>query len=425
MKAAIIAVGSEMLGTSRLDTNSLEITRRFEEWGVVLTRKAVVGDDIDEIVSELRTVAKRNDVLVVTGGLGPTEDDLTREAIEAAFTLSMHEDTEILRGLEERFAMRGYEMPVTNRKQAFVFDEQETIPNARGTAPGFHLNFSWEDVSRDVWVFPGVPHEMSGMIESHFEPWLESLGLARRSWRVVRVVGLPESTADAKLKPFYEKHRDRPVTILASQGELQVHFYVNGGGAEAESQLDEMEREVRDLLGERVYASGETSLEEVVGKMLEQQGLTVATAESCTGGLLAKRMTDVPGSSAWFRGGVVAYTAESKMVLLGVDPDHIQRHGEVSEQVARDLAVGARRRFGTDFGVGITGIAGPDGGTEEKPVGTVHVAIATPDAVEQRMFVFPGGRRLIRRLSTSIALDSVRRMLETDGNEPSGVELGR
>lgn len=410
MKAAIVAVGSEMLGTTRLDTNSLEITGLFEEWGVVLRRKAVVGDDLRDLIEELRFLAGKNDVLIVTGGLGPTEDDLTREAIAEAFGLPMREDSEILRKLEERFAARGYEMPATNRKQAQVFVGHETIPNERGTAPGFHVTFDWEGATRHLWTFPGVPHELAGMLASHFQPWLSTLGLDRRRWRVVRAVGLPESTADEKLKPFYDRHRDRPVTILASKGELEVHFYVNGDGG-ADERLDEMEREVRELLGERVYGSGEASLEEVVGRLLADRGMTVATAESCTGGLLAKRLTDVPGSSLWFKGGVVAYTADSKMFLLGVDPAHIQQEGEVSEAVARDLAVGARRRFGTEIGVGITGIAGPDGGSEDKPVGTVHVAVASPTEIVHRGFVFPGGRGLVRRLSTSMAMDMLRKMV--------------
>jgi nicotinamide-nucleotide amidase len=409
MNAAIIAVGSEMLGTSRLDTNSLEITKRLEEWGVVLRRKAVVGDDLADMVAELRFAAGRHDVLIVTGGLGPTEDDLTREAVAEAFGLAMEEDTEILRRLEARFAARGFEMPVTNRKQAQIFQGQETISNDRGTAPGFHLSFDWQGAARHMWIFPGVPHELMGMIESRLVPWLSSLGLDRRVWRVVRVVGLPESTADERLKPFYARHRDRPVTILASKGELQVHFYVHGNDDSA-ARLDEMEREVRELLGERVYGAGDVLLEEVVGEILLQNGRTVATAESCTGGMLAKRITDVPGSSRWFKGGVVAYTADSKMFLVGVDPVHIQQAGEVSEEVARDLALGARRRFGSDFGIGITGIAGPDGGSEDKPVGTVHVAVASDAEVVHHRFVFPGGRKLVRRLTTSMALDMLRRM---------------
>jgi len=409
MRAAIIAVGSEMLGTSRLDTNSLEITRLLEEWGVVLRRKAVVGDDLGDMVDELRFAASGNEILIVTGGLGPTEDDLTREAVRDAFDLPMKEDPGILARLEARFAARGYEMPVTNRKQAQIFEGQETIPNERGTAPGFHLELAWQGSTRHVWIFPGVPHELSGMLESRFEPWLSTLGLDRRHWRVVRVVGLPESTADEKLKPFYAKHRDRPATILASKGELQVHFYVHGA-ERASERLDEMENEVRELLGERVYGSGDVTLEDVVGQILSGCGKTVATAESCTGGLLAKRLTDIPGSSKWFKGGVVAYTGDAKMFLLGVDPAHIQQAGEVSEEVACDLAEGARRRFGADFGVGVTGIAGPDGGTEEKPVGTVHVAVASAGEVTHHKFVFPGGRGLVRRLSTSMALDMVRRM---------------
>lgn len=411
MRAAIIAVGSEMLGISRVDTNSLDVTRHLEEWGVELVRKSVVGDHAADLAHELRAALAECDIVAVMGGLGPTEDDVTKEVVSEVLGIPLREEEEILERMAALFANRGYEMPESNRKQAFVFEGHGFLRNPRGTAPGFHLDFDWEGRPRHLWIFPGVPNELHGMLEADFGPWLRTLGLARRFWRTLRIAGMPESLADEKLKPFYDRYRETPVTILASRGELSLHFYANGPEDSAYARLLAMEAEVREALGERVYGTADDTLELVVGRMLLARGESVATAESCTGGLLSGRITDVPGSSQWFAGGVVAYSADVKMAMLGVDPEHIQKHGEVSEEVARDLAQGARRRFGTTWGIGVTGIAGPDGGSDAKPVGTVHLAVASRDHVEHRRVYFAGGRENVRRFATNAALDLLRKVL--------------
>jgi nicotinamide-nucleotide amidase len=411
MRAAIIAVGSEMLGISKVDTNSLEVTRHLEQWGVGLVRKSVIGDHAADLAHELRSAFDGCDVVVVMGGLGPTEDDVTKEVVSGTLGIRLREEPEVLARMLSLFEKRGYTMPETNRKQALVFEGHGYLPNPRGTAPGFHLEFDWSGRRRHLWIFPGVPNELHGMLEADFGPWLQTLGLSRRFWRTLRIVGMPESLADEKLKAFYEKYRETPVTILASRGELSLHFYSTGPEDAAWARLLAMEGAVREALGDRVYGTGDDTLELVVGRMLVARGESVATAESCTGGLLAGRITDVAGSSQWFLGGVVAYSGDVKTSMVGVDPAHIQQHGEVSEEVARDLATGARRRFGASWGIGVTGIAGPDGGSEAKPVGTVHVAVASRDHVEHRKLYFAGGRENVRRFATNAALDLLRRGL--------------
>jgi len=408
MRAAIIAVGSEMLGISKVDTNSLEVTRHLEEWGVELVRKSVIGDHASDLAQELRTALDGCDVVVLMGGLGPTEDDVTKEVVSGVLGMALREDAEVLAKMLSLFEKRGYAMPESNRKQAMVFEGHGYLRNPRGTAPGFHLDFERGERRHHLWIFPGVPHELKGMLEADFGPWLQTLGLSRRHWRTLKIVGMPESLADQTLKPFYEKYRETPVTILASRGELSLHFYAVGPEDLAYARLLAMEAEVREALGDRVYGSGDDTLELVIGRELLARGETLATAESCTGGLLSGRITDVAGSSHWFLGGVVAYSGEVKMSMVGVDPAHIQQHGEVSEEVARDLAMGARRRFGATWGIGVTGIAGPDGGSEAKPVGTVHIAVASRDHVEHRKLYFAGGREQVRRFATNAALDLLR-----------------
>lgn len=408
MRAAIIAVGSEMLGISKVDTNSLEVTRHLEEWGVELVRKSVIGDHAADLAHELRAAFDICDVVVVMGGLGPTEDDVTKEVVSGVLGIPMREEAKVLAKMLALFEKRGYPMPETNRKQALVFEGHRYLENPRGTAPGFHLDFNWSGATRHLWIFPGVPVELRGMLEADFGPWLQTLGLSRRYWRTLRIAGMPESLADQKLKGFYETYRETPVTILASRGELSLHFYANGPEDAAYARLLAMEADVREALGERVYGCGDDTLELVVGRLLVSRAETLAIAESCTGGLLSGRITDVPGSSKWFLGGVVAYSGEVKMSMVGVDPAHIQQHGEVSEEVARDLAEGARRRFGASWGIGVTGIAGPDGGSEAKPVGTVHIAVASRGHVEHRKLYFAGGREQVRRFATNAALDLLR-----------------
>jgi nicotinamide-nucleotide amidase len=404
--ASIIAVGSEMLGPTRLDTNSLKLTAALESFAVPVVRKSIVGDTLRDLADEIRFALDHADILAITGGLGPTEDDLTREALAEALGLTMEVDAAIIDRLEKRFAARGWKMPEVNKKQANVFPGQTTLTNERGTAPGFHI----ERGGKHVWVFPGVPMELEWMIETYLTPWLASaLGGASRFRRVLKVVGLGESLVDEKIKPYYDAHRDEePLTILATSGQIELHILADGDEPAARAKLAQREKELIALLKERVYGFDDDTLEGVVGALLRERNATLTIAESCTGGLLSSRITDVPGSSAYFLGGGVCYTAALKTSIAGVDPALIREHGEVSEPVAIALANGIRERVGATYGIGVTGIAGPSGGTPEKPVGTVHIAVAGPASQEHRKMFWPTGRALFKLFATQSALDLLR-----------------
>ena len=405
MNAAIIAIGSEMLGPTRLDTNSLKVTAALEDFGVGLVRKSIVADNLRDLTDEIRYCAERCDVLVTSGGLGPTEDDLTREALRDAFGLQMEVDPSIIERIEKRFAARGWKMPEVNKRQANVFAGQTTLKNERGTAPGFHLQVN----GKDIWVFPGVPHELEWMLETYFTPWLQQkIGQRSRHRRVLKVVGLTESLLEEQLKPYYEAHNHEPLTILSSGAQIEMHLQADGAEAEAKKAIASREKELLEIFGPKIYGFDSDTLEAVVGRMLLDRGATVSVAESCTGGLLSSRITDVAGSSAWFMGGGVCYTADSKMFLAGVDPALIQQFGEVSEQVAVDLAKGIRRRFHTTYGIGVTGIAGPGGGSEAKPVGTVHIAVADINRYEHRKLFWPMTRAMFKWFASQSALDLLR-----------------
>jgi nicotinamide-nucleotide amidase len=403
MNATIIAVGSEMLGPTRVDTNSLKVTAVLENYGVALVRKSIVGDTLADLVDEINFAVAHSDILITSGGLGPTEDDLTREALAEAFGLEMQVDQSIIDTIEARFRARGTKMPEVNKRQANVFIGHTTLYNERGTAPGFHLEIG----GKHVWVFPGVPHELEWMLETFFKPWLAAAGGVTRHRRVLKVAGLTESGVEEKLKPYYGAHRDEPFTILASPGGIELHLVYD-----SLETIAAREEEMLSLLGHHVFGYDNDNLETVVGRMLADRHETVATAESCTGGLLAQRITDVAGSSAYFICGAVCYDARAKVDLARVDPELIRAHGEVSEEVAIALARGIRERFDTTYGVGITGIAGPGGGSEAKPVGTVHIAVATAASHEHRR-AFWGGttRHIVRALSAQTALDLLRKVM--------------
>ncbi|MFP5245879.1 MAG: nicotinamide-nucleotide amidohydrolase family protein, partial [Thermoanaerobaculia bacterium] len=337
-------------------------------------------------------------------GLGPTEDDLTREALAAAFGLSLELDQSIVDVIAARFAARGWTMPEVNRKQGMIFVGQTTLRNERGTAPGFHLFVE----GKHVWVFPGVPHELEWMLETYLAPWLQSVSGGRaRHRRVLKIAGVTESGVEEKLKPYYDAHPGELVTILASGGQIEIHL-----GGESREDIAARESEIALLFGERLFGFDDDTLESVVGALLKARGQTLATAESCTGGLLGSRITDISGSSAYYLGGAVCYTAAAKIDFANVDPSLISAHGEVSEEVARALADGIRKRFAATWGVGITGIAGPTGGTPEKPVGTVHIAIAGP-VEKHRKLLWQGPRTVVKWYATQQALDLLRRCVLT------------
>ncbi|HEX7830849.1 MAG TPA: competence/damage-inducible protein A [Thermoanaerobaculia bacterium] len=403
--AAIIAIGSEMLGPTRVDTNSLKVTSALETYGISVVRKSVVGDLQQDLVNEIRYAFQRADIVITTGGLGPTEDDLTREALTEAFGLTVDVDPSIIQYIEGRFAARGWVMPDVNRKQGNVFRGQTTLKNERGTAPGFHLEIE----GKHVWVFPGVPHELEWMLATYFAPWLESSGGRARHRRVLKIAGLTESGVEERLKPYYDAHPGELVTILASGGQIEIHLI-----GESQEFITPREAEIAEIFGPRLYGYDDDTIESVIGKLLKDRGETLSCAESCTGGLFGSRITDISGSSAYFLGGAICYTAAAKSDLAGVDAQLIRDHGEVSEPVARALAEGIRARFGSTYGVGITGIAGPTGGTPEKPVGTVHIAIASPSGTEHRKLLWQGPRTIVKWYSSQQALDLLRRVILTD-----------
>jgi nicotinamide-nucleotide amidase len=407
--AAIIAVGSEMLGPTRVDTNSLKLTAALESFAVPVVRKSVVGDRLSDLADEIRFSLDHAEILIITGGLGPTEDDMTREALAEALGLAMDVDQSIIDRLEARFAARGWKMPEVNKRQANVFRGQTTLTNERGTAPGFHI----EQDGKHVWAFPGVPNELEWMIATYLAPWLgATIGGESRFRRVLKIVGLGESMVEERLKPYYDAHRDEPpITILATSGQTELHLSADGAESDARAVLATREGELAGIFGERIYGFDDDTLEGVVGRLLRERGATLAIAESCTGGLLSSRITDVPGSSGYFLGGGVCYTAAAKVAIAGLDAALIREHGEVSEAVAVALARGVRERFGATYGVGVTGIAGPGGGTAEKPAGTVHIAVAGPASHEHRRIFWPVGRALFKLFATQSALDLLRLMI--------------
>ncbi|HUP65367.1 MAG TPA: competence/damage-inducible protein A [Thermoanaerobaculia bacterium] len=411
MEAAFIAIGTELLGHSYLDTNSLKIAGVLEKYGVRLCRKYVLPDDEAILIEEIPSALSKHDVVVMSGGLGPTEDDLTKDVMSKILGIELVEDPAVLEHIESLFRDRGMEMPDVNRKQALIFPKQRTLGNARGTAPAFHLNVKWHGKPKHIWIFPGVPHELEGFLETELEPWLMHASAQSLHRRVVRIIGLTESAVEEKLQPFYRNHRSDVITIMASRGEIQIHLQARGDADDAYPKLNAMEQELRAIYGTRVFGLDTESIEAVVGRLLASRGETVATAESCTGGLLASRITDVSGSSAYFLGGAVAYSAGAKLFLVGVDPKLVQDHGEVSEEVAREMAQGVRRRFDTTYGMGITGIAGPTGGTAKKPVGTVHIAVASRTDVRHKKYLFVGTRELVKHYSTQMALNALRLMI--------------
>jgi nicotinamide-nucleotide amidase len=412
MRAEIIAVGSEMLTPDRVDTNSLFITERLNEVGIDVIAKTVVADDRDLLAGPLRLALTRADLVLFTGGLGPTSDDLTREAVAETLDLPLDEDPATIARLERRFAARGMQMPAVNRKQALVPRGAEVLANEKGTAPGLLI----EHAGRLVVLLPGPPREMNPMVEALVRDRLAGgpTGGRRVFRRVLKTTGRGESLIEELVQPIYARWAEAatPVrtTILATPGSVELHLAVTADSAErARGVLDAATGEIAAALGPTLYTANNERLEAVVGALLHERGLWIATAESCTGGLLASRLTDVPGSSEYVERGVVCYSNRAKTELLGVPGDLLRDHGAVSEPVGLAMARGVRERSGTDLGVGITGIAGPGGGTPVKPVGTVIVALAWAGGERVRTMWFPGDREYVKFFASQAALDLVRR----------------
>ena len=410
--AEIIAVGSELLTPDRVDTNSLWLTARLNELGIDVRAKAAVRDDRGDLAAVFTQALSRADLVVTTGGLGPTDDDLTREVVAGALGLALVEDAEILGRLRERFAKRRLPMPEINRRQAQVPVGAVVLPNPNGSAPGLWI----ERGEKIAVLLPGPPREIHPMFETDVRPRLESrTGGRRLRRRVLKITGRAESQVDEVAEPVYSPLRRHPVpietTILATPGQIELHLSAAGSDVPAlDRALDAAADRLRDALGSVVFSVDGRSLEAVVGELLRDSGLRIAVAESCTAGLLLGRLTEIPGSSAWVIGGVVAYANDVKTRELGVPEDVLATHGAVSEPVAQAMAEGVRASFGADIGVAITGIAGPSGGSDAKPVGTVVIAVdGQRPAVKTSMF--PGDRQMVRALAVAAALDMVRRSI--------------
>jgi nicotinamide-nucleotide amidase len=411
--AAIVAVGSELLTPTRIDTNSLYLTEQLNAMGVEVVAKGVVGDDHQAVAGAFRHAESRADLVVMTGGLGPTDDDVTREAVAAALDLPLEEDPAIVALIERRFAARGLEMPAINRRQALVPRGARVLDNPNGTAPGLWLQSS----DSSVLLLPGPPSELKPM----FEGWCKTVvgargGVVPIHRRSVRITGRTESHAEEALQPYYEAwQRAQPpvaATILAAMGQIELHLSVRADADAARDALDRASADVRGALGEDVVSDDGRALEEVVGDLLRARGWTLAIAESCTGGLVSSRITDIAGSSDYLQLSVVSYSNASKIDVLSVPADLIEVHGAVSEQVAAAMATGARERAHAHVGLGITGVAGPGGGTTRKPVGTVAIAVVGPDGASRvRIHKLRGNRQQIKTWAAQVALDSLRRML--------------
>jgi nicotinamide-nucleotide amidase len=409
MNAEIIAIGSEMLTPQRVDTNSLYLTGELNNMGVEVVTKCVIGDDRERLADAIRRALSRSQILILSGGLGPTEDDVTREAVAEALGRKLTFNQEIATALEHRFAQFNRKMAEINKRQAFVIQGAHVLPNDRGTAPG-----QWVEESGSVaMLLPGPPHELKAMFERQCRHRLERIvpKLFIRTL-VMRVAGMGESDLDQLIAPVYKKYANPATTILAAAGDVQIHLRARcASAAEAEILLAEVGGPIELLLGDRIYSRNGDPLEAVVGDLLRQRRATVAVAESATGGMLGERLTQTAGSSDYFLGGFITYSNAMKIELLGVSPETLAEHGAVSSETAEAMAVGARRRTGSTYALSVTGVAGPGAGGETAPVGTVFVGLADPAGplVAHRQFL--GDRARVRTFTVHMALDLLRRRL--------------
>jgi nicotinamide-nucleotide amidase len=408
MKAEIIAIGSELLTPDNIDTNSLYLTQRLNEIGCPVHLKTIVGDELNDIVSILHTALQRSDLIILSGGLGPTEDDRTRAATAKVLQRPATIDEGILETLRQRFASRGFRMNKINEKQAEVILGAEILDNSFGTAPGMWI----EEKGRYLVLLPGPPRELQSIFESKVLPKIRNLsGGAKLSYKSFHITGITESELDARIAPIYTAYPHVQTTVLAGTRHITVRLYRWIDPQENATDLDELAGKIEAEVGDAIFSTAGESMEEVVGKQLRASGQTLAVAESCTSGMLGMHITRISGSSEYFRGGVLCYSNEAKMELCGVPADLLQTHGAVSSEVAEALAQGVRHALHSSIGLSITGIAGPGGGSEEKPVGLVYIGLSDGKRVESRYRIMPGDRESIRERSTYLALSWLRRFL--------------
>ncbi len=409
LSAEIIAIGSELLTPEKTDTNSLWLTGKLNEVGIDVKLKTIVGDDALRLEETIRDAVKRSDVVITTGGLGPTEDDITRQVSARAIGRELEFHDEIVEHLRERFRSWGREMPEINKRQAYVIEGAEILPNPNGSAVGMLTRID----EKFLIILPGPPRENQPMFENHvFGKLREKSGEVVFRKRILKVSGLGESAIDEAIAPIYSAYERVQTSILFNKSEVEVHLTAQGANdAEADALNEEIAGKIVEKLGIAVFSTDGEEMEEVVGRLLAARGATLSVAESCTGGLISQRLTDISGSSAYFIEGVVAYANEAKTNALDVPGEIIERFGAVSAETAEAMARGMRARAGTDYALSITGIAGPTGGTPEKPVGTVFIGYADAALTKSFKIVLPGDRYLIRWRSSQAALDYLRRQI--------------
>jgi nicotinamide-nucleotide amidase len=413
MKSEIIAVGSEMLTPWRQDTNSLYLTDKLNALGVTVAFKTIVGDRRADLVSAVKTALSRIDILILMGGLGPTEDDLTREAVADALSITLRRDATQVAALHARAATWRISMPTNNLKQADVLEGATVLTNPNGSAPGQWLDVTFSGYRKLIMLLPGPPHECTPLFNAECLPRLRAVVPPRNiAVRTLKAAMIPESQADKLLAPIYTTYTDVETTLLAHTGDLQITLICSKGTAEAaEARVSDLAERIEDALAEWFYSSQGDKLEQIVLYYLGLRQATLAVAESCTGGLIAERITSVAGASRSFVGGAVVYSDALKTTFAGVPAELIAQHGAVSVEVARALADGIRARTGATIGLGVTGIAGPTGATESKPVGLVYVAVSDAQGTESIDRTFRGDRQRVREWTSQFALDFVRRRL--------------
>jgi competence/damage-inducible protein CinA-like protein len=408
MKAEIIAVGSELLTPDKTDTNSLFITERLNEAGFDVRRKTVIGDNEEDLANLIGEALSRSVLIVISGGLGPTEDDVTRQAVSRVLQKPLVINGEVLEEIRGRFASRGIAMPEINTRQAQVLQGAEVLANPRGTAPGMWI----EEKAARIVLLPGPPRELQAMFLASVTPRLSSLHSGRQMVRrTVSIVGLSESEVDSRVSPIYTTYPGIATTILASCAQITLNLTRWLMPGETAGEVDELTRRIAEALGDTVYSTSGETLEEVAGRLLRDSGKSLAVAESCTSGAVATRITRIPGSSDYFLGGVLCYANEVKERICGVPASLIERYGAVSAEVAEALAQGVRRVTNSSIGLSVTGIAGPGGGSAEKPVGLVYFGLADAHRSLHERRIIPGDRESVRERAATYALASLRRFL--------------
>ncbi|MFM9903824.1 MAG: competence/damage-inducible protein A [Pyrinomonadaceae bacterium] len=409
LSAEIIAIGSELLTPDKTDTNSLWLTEKLNDLGIEVKMKTIVGDDGERLEEAVRDAMLRSEIVITTGGLGPTEDDITRQFTANALRRDLVYHDDIEEHLRERFRSWGREMPEINKRQAYVIDGAEILPNPNGSAAGMLV----ETTGKMLAILPGPPRENQPMFMDHVFPKLKMIaGEVYVKRRILRVSGMGESAVDEIAAPIYTSYDNVQTSILFNRSEVEIHIAARAdSSAEAEETADKLAGELAAALGKAVFATNGETMEEIIGEHLKAKGETLAVAESCTGGLIGQRLTDVPGSSEYFMEAAVTYSNDAKMRMLGVAPEIIADHGAVSAECVEAMALGIRDNAGTDHAISVTGIAGPGGGSEEKPVGTVYIGYAGPAGVKSLKITLPGDRYLIRWRASQAALDYLRRQL--------------